>query len=52
MRRRVDHVVHWPDLGDAPNPELVDMTRRFRIGFVLGAPVFALAMGDMLTGTK
>ena len=38
-----------PDLGDAPNPELVDMTRRFTIGAVLGAPVFALAMGDMLT---
>src|SRR5712671_6160671 len=39
-----------PELDDAPNPELVDMTRRFRIGLVLGAPVFALAMGDMLTG--
>ena len=41
------------DLGaeaDAPNPELVDMTRRFWIGVVLGAPVFALTMGDMVSG--
>ena len=35
---------------DAPNPELVDMTRRFWIGVVLGAPVFLLTMGDMVTG--
>ncbi|WP_293905065.1 copper-translocating P-type ATPase [Phenylobacterium sp.] len=28
-----------------PNPELADMTRRFRIGLVLAAPVFALEMG-------
>jgi P-type Cu+ transporter len=35
---------------DAPNPELVDMTRRFWIGAVLGAPVFLLTMADMLTG--
>ena len=32
-----------------PNPELVDMTRRFWIGVALGAPVFVLTMGDMLT---
>jgi Cu+-exporting ATPase len=38
------------DVVDAPNPELVDMTRRFWIGVVLGAPVFAFAMGDMATG--
>ena len=38
------------DLSDAPNPELVDMMRRFRIGLVLGAPVFVLTMGDMLSG--
>src|SRR3977135_1842447 len=38
------------DLSDAPNPELVDMTRRFWIGLALGAPVFVLTMGDMLTG--
>ncbi len=35
-------------LADAPNPELVDMTRRFRVALVLGLPVFALAMSDML----
>src|SRR6185436_2503464 len=38
------------DAVDAPNPELVDMTRRFSVGVVLGAPVFALTMGDMVTG--
>jgi Cu+-exporting ATPase len=37
-------------LDERPNPELADMTRRFWIGVVLGAPVFALAMGDMLAG--
>jgi Cu+-exporting ATPase len=37
-------------LSDAPNPELVDMTRRFWIAAALGAPVFLLTMGDMLTG--
>ena len=30
---------------DAPNPELVDMTRRFWIGVVCTAPVFVLTMG-------
>ena len=39
-----------PDVSDAPNPELVDMTRRFWIGVALGAPVFLVTMGDMLTG--
>ena len=39
-----------PALSDAPNPELVDMTRRLKIGVLLGAPVFVVAMGDMLTG--
>ncbi len=34
---------------EAPNPELVDMTRRFWIGVALAAPVFLLTMGDMLT---
>ena len=38
------------DPADAPNPELVDMTRRFWIGVALGAPVFLLTMGDMLSG--
>jgi Cu+-exporting ATPase len=33
---------------DAPNPELIDMTRRFRIGLVLTVPVFALEMSGHL----
>jgi heavy metal translocating P-type ATPase len=33
-----------------PNPELVDMTRRFWVGLVLTVPVFALEMGGHLTG--
>ena len=32
-----------------PNPELVDMTRRFWIGLVLSVPVVALEMGGHLT---
>src|SRR4029079_2698895 len=32
-----------------PNPELVDMTRRFWIGLVLSLPVVALEMGGPLT---
>jgi Cu+-exporting ATPase len=34
-------------LEDAPNPELVDMTRRFRLALTLGAPVFLITMADM-----
>src|SRR5207344_1701078 len=33
-----------------PNPELADMTRRFRIGALLTAPVFVLEMGNHLAG--
>jgi Cu+-exporting ATPase len=33
-----------------PNPELVDMTRRFRIGLALTMPVLVLAMGGHLLG--
>jgi Cu+-exporting ATPase len=33
---------------EGPNPELVDMTRRFWTGVVLGLPVFLIAMADML----
>ena len=32
---------------DGPNPELVDMTRRFWIAAAIGAPVFVLAMAEM-----
>jgi Cu+-exporting ATPase len=35
---------------DAPNPELVDMTRRFWAAALLALPVFTLTMGDMLLG--
>jgi len=38
------------DLIDAPNPELVDMTRRLWIAVALGTPVFLLTMADMLSG--
>src|SRR5438445_492836 len=31
---------------DRPNPELVDMTRRFWVGLALTLPVFLLAMGE------
>jgi Cu+-exporting ATPase len=38
-------------LDEGPNPELVDMSRRFRIAALLAATVFVLAMGDMVLGT-
>ncbi|HYJ91966.1 MAG TPA: copper-translocating P-type ATPase, partial [Pyrinomonadaceae bacterium] len=34
-------------LDDLPDPELIDMTRRFWISATLTLPVFALAMGEM-----
>ncbi len=34
---------------EGPNPELVDMTRRFWVAAVLGLPVFLVAMGDMVS---
>ncbi len=37
-------------LEEAPNPELVDMTRRFWISAALSLPLFAVAMSDMITG--
>src|SRR5215204_5606790 len=37
-------------LEDAPNPELVDMTRRFWISAILSLPLFILAMAEMLPG--
>jgi Cu+-exporting ATPase len=45
----VDDIASGADV-DAPNPELVDMTRRFWIGLVLTTPVFLLTMADMVTG--
>jgi Cu+-exporting ATPase len=35
---------------EPPNPELVDMSRRFWVGLALALPVFLLAMADMLPG--
>ena len=35
---------------EAPNPELVDMTRRFRIAAAIGLPVFGVAMTEMVAG--
>jgi len=37
-------------LEEEANPELVDMTRRFWISVVLTAPIFFLAMSDMIPG--
>ena len=36
----------------APNPELADMTRRFRVALVLTLPVLALEMGGHLTNLQ
>ncbi|MGE0443767.1 MAG: heavy metal translocating P-type ATPase [Vicinamibacterales bacterium] len=37
-------------LDEGPNPELIDMTRRFWIGAAIGLPVFLLTMADMIVG--
>ncbi len=37
-------------LEEAPNPELIDMTRRFRIAAAIGLPVFGIAMTEMIAG--
>ena len=37
---------------DVPNPELTDMTRRFRIAAILGFPVFGIAMAEMVGGAE
>ena len=37
-------------LEDAPNPELLDMTRRFWFSAALSLPLFIVAMSDMLPG--
>ena len=39
-------------LEEPPNPELVDMTRRFWIGAALALPVFGLAMTEMVLGSR
>jgi Cu+-exporting ATPase len=35
---------------EGPNPELIDMSRRFWVGLALSLPVFFLAMSDLLPG--
>ena len=37
-------------LDEGPNPELIDMTRRFWIALMLGLPVFLITMADMVLG--
>jgi Cu+-exporting ATPase len=37
-------------IDEVENPELTDMTRRFKAAAMLGAPVFVVAMGDMFLG--
>ena len=37
---------------EPPNPELVDMTRRFWVAAALGLPVFGLAMTEMVLGNQ
>jgi Cu+-exporting ATPase len=39
-----------PALDDAPNPELVDFTRRFWVSTVLAVPLLILTMGSELMG--
>jgi len=39
-----------PSVDNAGNPELEDMTRRFRVGAALALPVFVLAMGHHVPG--
>jgi Cu+-exporting ATPase len=39
-----------PSATEAPNPELVDMSRRFWVAAALTAPVFVLAMGERWWG--
>ena len=39
-----------PSADAGPNPELLDMTRRFRVGVVLSGPVLFLAMAEFIPG--
>ena len=39
-----------PTLEEGPNPELIDMSRRFRVSAALSLPLFVLAMGSELLG--
>ncbi|MDH4036301.1 MAG: heavy metal translocating P-type ATPase [Candidatus Krumholzibacteria bacterium] len=39
-----------PSAGDTENPELQDMSRRFKVAVALAVPLLFVAMGDMLPG--
>jgi len=41
-----------PSLEDEENPELADMSRRFRVSAALAAPLLLLSMGSMLPGIE
>ncbi|HVC63603.1 MAG TPA: heavy metal translocating P-type ATPase [Acetobacteraceae bacterium] len=41
-----------PSAEVGPNPELLDMTRRFWLGLALAVPVFVLAMADFIPGVQ
>ena len=41
-----------PSLEDGPNPELIDMTRRFWVGAVLSVPLVILTLGTELFGWR
>src|SRR5215207_4888262 len=41
-----------PSLEEGPNPELVDMTRRFWISAALSAPLIVLTLGAEMLGWK
>lgn len=41
-----------PVLEDSPDPELIDMSRRFWTGVLLGWPVFLFSMADMFPGVS
>ena len=42
--------ISFRTLTDQPNPELLDMTRRFRVSLFFTIPVFLLAMSEMIPG--
>jgi Cu+-exporting ATPase len=39
-----------PTLDEGPNPELVDMSRRFKVSAVLTVPLLLIAMSDLIPG--
>ena len=41
-----------PSLGDAPNPELIDFTRRLRAAAALAVPLLVLTMGTDMLGLQ